>query len=107
MGLILRHKDEFWRGEIDVREQTAKSIKFMKEHLREPLRISTLAAGGNLSRSHYTTLFRRATGDAPLMEFNHRPKERPGQLLQTTNLAIKAICNQPGFFHPFYLFSPF
>ena len=33
MGLILRHKDEFWRGEVDVREQTARSIKFMKEHL--------------------------------------------------------------------------
>jgi len=107
MGLILRHKDEFWRGEIDVREQTAKSIKFMKEHLREPLRISTLAAVINLSRSHYTTLFRRATGYAPLMYLNHLRMQRAVQLLNTTNLSIKAISDQLGFSDQFYFSRAF
>src|SRR3569833_424839 len=39
MGVILRHKDEFWRGEADVKDRIGKSIEFMKEHLREPLRV--------------------------------------------------------------------
>ncbi len=66
MGLILRHKEEFWHGETDVRERIAKSIEFMKGHLQEPLNIATLASLVRLSRSHYTTLFRRVTGYAPL-----------------------------------------
>ncbi len=107
MGLILRHKDEFWHGETDVRERTAKSIEFMKEHLREPLRISTLAAVVNLSRSHYTTLFRRATGYGPLMYLNHLRMQRAVQLLNTTNLSIKAISDQLGFSEQFYFSRAF
>ena len=61
MGLILRYKDEFGYGETSVRERVGKSIEFMKGHLREPLKIATLAALVNLSRSHYTTLFKRVT----------------------------------------------
>lgn len=107
MGLILRHKDEFWHGETDVRERTAKSIEFMKEHLREPLRISTLAAVVNLSRSHYTTIFRRATGYGPLMYLNHLRMQRAVQLLNSTNLSIKAISDQLGFSEQFYFSRAF
>ena len=71
MGLILRHKEEFFHGETNVRKRMALSVEFMKGHLREPLKIATLAALVNLSRSHYTTLFRRVTGYAPQSYLNH------------------------------------
>src|SRR5213596_2214318 len=71
MGLILRHKEEFWHGEADVRERIAKSIEFMKGHLHEPLDIATLASLVRLSRSHYTTMFRRVTAYAPASYLNH------------------------------------
>jgi len=107
MGVILRHKDEFWRGEGDVKERVASSIGFMKEHLQEPLRIATLAAVVNLSRSHYTEIFRRVTGYAPLMYLNHLRMQRAVQILNSSNLSIKAISDQLGFSDQFYFSRAF
>jgi AraC family transcriptional regulator of arabinose operon len=107
MGVILRHKDEFWHGEGDIKERITKSIDFMKQHLREPLRIATLAAVVNLSRSHYTEIFRRVTGYAPLMYLNHLRMQRAVQLLNSTNLSIKAIGDQLGFSDQFYFSRAF
>ena len=107
MGVILRHKDEFWRGEGGIKERVASSIGFMKEHLQEPLRIATLAAVVNLSRSHYTEIFRRVTGYAPLMYLNHLRMQRAVQLLNGSNLSIKAISEQLGFSDQFYFSRAF
>ena len=107
MGVILRHKDEFWRGEANVKERITKSVEFMKQHLQEPLRVATLAAVVNLSRSHYTDLFRRVTGYAPLMYLNHLRMQRAVQLLNGSNLSIKAIGEQLGFSDQFYFSRAF
>lgn len=107
MGMILRHKEEFGQDESDARERTAKSIDFMKEHLREPLQIATLAAVVNLSRSHYTSLFRRVTGYAPLKYLNYLRMQRAVQLLNTTRLPIKEISDQLGFSDQFYFSRAF
>lgn len=107
MGLILRYKDEFGYGETSVRERVVKSIEFMKGHLREPLRIAALAALVNLSRSHYTTLFQRVTGYAPLSYLNHLRMQRAVQLLNSTDLSIKQISEQLGFSDQFYFSRAF
>ena len=107
MGVILRHKEEYGHGETDAKERTTRSIEFMKQHLREPLQIATLAAVVNLSRSHYTTLFRRVTGYAPLRYLNHLRMQRAVQLLNTTNLPIKEVSDQLGFSDQFYFSRAF
>jgi len=107
MGLILRHKEEFWRGETSVRERINKSVEFMKGHLREPLNVATLAALVNLSRSHFTSSFRRVTGYAPLSYLNHLRMQRAVQLLNTTDLSIKQISDQLGFSDQFYFSRAF
>jgi AraC family transcriptional regulator of arabinose operon len=107
MGLILRHKEEFQHGETTMRERIDKSIEFMKGHLRQPLSVATLAALVNLSRSHYTTLFRRVTGYAPLNYLNHLRMQRAVQLLNTTELSIKHISDQLGFSDQFYFSRAF
>jgi AraC family transcriptional regulator, arabinose operon regulatory protein len=107
MGVILRHKAEFGHGALDAGERMAKSIEFMKEHLREPLPIATLAAVVNLSRSHYTASFRRVTGYAPLRYLNHLRMQRAVQLLNTTDLSIKEISIQLGFSDQFYFSRAF
>lgn len=107
MGTILRHKNEFMGGEHDARERILQSIEFMKQHLREPLRVATLSAVVNLSRSHYTTLFKRVTGYAPLFYLNHLRMQRAVQLLNSTELSIKAISDQLGFADQFYFSRAF
>jgi AraC family transcriptional regulator of arabinose operon len=107
MGLILRHKEEFWQGETSIRERIDKSIEFMQGHLREHLTIATLATLVNLSRSHYTTLFRRVTGYAPLSYLNHLRMQRAVQLLNTTDWSIKQISDGLGFSDQFYFSRAF
>lgn len=107
MGLVLRHKDEAGYGATNVRERVAKSIEFMKDHLREPLKITTLAGLVSLSRSHYTTLFQRVTGYAPLSYLNHLRLQRAVQMLNTTDLSIKQISDQLGFCDQFYFSRAF
>jgi AraC family transcriptional regulator of arabinose operon len=107
MGLILRHKDEFGYGETSVRERITKSIDFMKGHLREPLKVATLSALANLSRSHYTASFQRVTGYAPLSYLNHLRMQRAVQLLNTTALPIKQISDLLGFSDQFYFSRAF
>ena len=107
MGLILRHKEEHGYGAPSVREQIARSVEFMKGHLSEPLKVATLAALVNLSRSHYTTLFRRVTGYAPLSYLNHLRMQHAVQLLNGTELPIKQISDQLGFSEQFYFSRAF
>src|SRR6266403_2294952 len=107
MGLILRHKEQHGHGAPSVREQIARSVEFMKGHLSEPLKVATLAALVNLSRSHYTTLFRRVTGYAPLSYLNHLRMQQAVQLLNSTDLPIKQISNQLGFSDQFYFSRAF
>jgi AraC family transcriptional regulator, arabinose operon regulatory protein len=107
MGLILRHKDEHGYGAPSVREQIAKTVEFMKGHLGEPLKVETLAALVNLSRSHYTTLFRRVTGYAPRSYLNHLRMQQAVQLLNSTEVPIKQISDQLGFSEQFYFSRAF
>ena len=107
MGLILRHKDEYGYGTANVQERVAKSIEFMKSHMRQPLKIATLAGLVRLSRSHYTTVFQRVTGYAPLSYLNHLRMQHAVQLLNTTDLSIKQISEQLGFCDQFYFTRAF
>jgi AraC family transcriptional regulator of arabinose operon len=107
MGLILRQKEEHGYGATSVRAQVEKSVTFMKGHLGEPLNVATLAALVNLSRSHYTTQFRRVTGHGPLSYLNHLRMQRAVQLLNTTDMSIKQISDQLGFSDQFYFSRAF
>src|ERR1044071_7186915 len=79
----------------------------MNGHLSESLKVATLAALVNLSRSHYTTLFRRVTGYAPLSYLNHLRMQRAVQLLNSSDLPIKQISDQLGFSEQFYFSRAF
>ena len=107
MGLILRHKEEARHGEAGTRERINDSLEFMKSHLREPLSVSSLAALVNLSRSHYTALFRRVTGYAPLSYLNHLRMQRAVELLNSTEWPIKQISEHLGFSDQFYFSRAF
>jgi AraC-like DNA-binding protein len=107
MGLILRHKEEYWPGETSGRERIEKSLAFMNSHLRERLTVASLSAIANLSRSHYTALFRRVTGHAPLNYLNHLRMQRAVQLLSSTGWSIKQISDHLGFSDQFYFSRAF
>jgi AraC-like DNA-binding protein len=83
-------------------QRIERTISYMIEHLNRPLQACDLAAVANISLSHYFTLFKRATGCAPIDFFIRLRMNRARQLLETTALNIKEIAGELGYDDPFY-----
>src|SRR5690349_16937961 len=73
------------------------TIRYMTQHLNQPLRASELAAVANISLSHYFVLFKRATGCGPINFFIRLRMTRARQLLETTSMNIKQIADELGY----------
>jgi AraC-like DNA-binding protein len=78
------------------------SLVHMWRHLNEPLRVSTLSALSGLSVSLYSSLFKCATGYAPIQFFIRLRMQRACELLRETTLSIKEIATLLGYGDPFY-----
>jgi AraC-like DNA-binding protein len=97
MGLIMRYKEEFWHSETNICDRVNKTVEFMQGHLRESLNISKLAALANMSRSHYSMVFRRVIGYSPSSYLNYLRMQCAVQWLSTTDCSIKKISVELGF----------
>jgi AraC family transcriptional regulator of arabinose operon len=102
IGVMIWHRHQQWRGDPDPEQKIAQSIQYMKQHLARPLHVSNLAALANLSASHYTALFKRQTGYAPIDYFIRLRMHQACQLLDTTGLSVKEIAGALGYDDPFY-----
>jgi AraC-like DNA-binding protein len=92
------------RGKVapGTRERIERTIRYMTEHLNQPLQAPDLAALANMSLSHYFALFKGATGCAPIEFFIRLRMSRARLLLETTSLNIKEISSGLGYEDPFY-----
>jgi AraC family transcriptional regulator, arabinose operon regulatory protein len=102
IGAMIRHRHEQWRGDPDTDQKIAGSIEYMKQHLAQPLHVSNLAAMANLSASHYTAVFKRQTGYAPIDYLIRLRMHQACQLLDTTELTVKEIAALIGYEDQFY-----
>ncbi|HMP81577.1 MAG TPA: AraC family transcriptional regulator [Verrucomicrobiota bacterium] len=89
-------------SETDVADRVARSIAYMSRHLNQPLQVSVLAAQANVSASHYFALFKRCTGCAPIDYFTRMRIQRACELIETTELSVKAVATELGYDDPFY-----
>jgi len=78
------------------------SIKYMKEHLDEPLKVNTIASHFNYSNSHFFSLFKKKTGYSPIHYFNHLKIQRACQFLSFTDMSVKEISFSLGYEDPLY-----
>ena len=67
------------------------AIHEMERRMAEPLRISDLAVGVNLSVSRFTLIFRASTGRSPAQHLRQLRLERARVLLETTFLSVKEV----------------
>ena len=102
LSLFVAKRREFWRHEPDTVQAVAATIEFMKNHLHQPLNVRTLAAQASLSTSHYSALFKRQTGYAPIDYFTRLRMHRVCQLLEGSQHSIKAIAAMFGYDDPMY-----
>lgn len=78
------------------------SIYYMKENLNRDIALGELAEYANLSKSHYSRLFKEKTGWSPIAYFNHLKIKKACQILDTSDKRINQISYQLGFNDPYY-----
>jgi transcriptional regulator GlxA family with amidase domain len=74
----------------------------MMEHLNQSLPVARLASLANMSPSHYTALFKRRTGCAPIDYFIRLRMRHARDLLMATSLNVKEVAAVLGYEDPFY-----
>jgi AraC-like DNA-binding protein len=85
------------KGEI-----VSTTIKYMKEHLDESLKVEAIASRFNYSNSHFFSLFKKKTGYSPIQYFNHLKIQRACQYLSFTGMSVKEISFSLGYEDPLY-----
>jgi len=78
------------------------SINYMQQHIAQGLSLEEIAASVNFSASHYSAIFRKKTGFAPIEYFNHLKVQKACQYLFYTELRIKEIADKLGIEDPYY-----
>jgi AraC-like DNA-binding protein len=91
---------EFRNHESERRIQ--QTIAYMMEHVNQSLQVAKLAAMANMSPSHYTALFKRRTGCAPIDYFTRLRMQYACGLLMATSLIVKEVAAALGYEDPFY-----
>lgn len=75
-----------------------RALRYVDEHLSQPLRVTDLADAACVSRFHLVRLFRSGTGASPLRYVRRRRIERARQLLPAAQLPMSCLAQQLGFF---------
>lgn len=72
------------------------AAKYMIEHLSEPILVSEVAEIVGLSRSHFSTLFKKTAGESFHAFIDKRKLERAKELLEVTQASIQEVAEQIG-----------
>jgi AraC family transcriptional regulator of arabinose operon len=91
-------------GRVDP---VAVAIAHLQDVYADNVSVARLAAQAGLSVSHFSSLFRRATGCGP-REYQTRLKMSRGrELLDTTDLPVASVARMVGYEDPFYFSRQF
>jgi AraC-like DNA-binding protein len=83
-----------------------QSIEWMQRNLHREASLDELAREAGISVSHFSAIFKRRTGFAPINYFLRLKISNACRLLDTTSMEIKEVASAAGFEDPFY-FSRF
>nr|WP_300183181.1 AraC family transcriptional regulator [uncultured Agathobaculum sp.] len=74
-----------------------RAVRYIDEHLFEPLSVKQIASTVHLSPSHFSRLFRSTTGFSPHEYIMLHRIDEAKALLQSTNLSVKEIAFRVGY----------
>lgn len=86
----------------DPNDEITKSIDYLKKNINQKIELAELAKTTRFSTSHFSLLFKKRTGYAPLDYFNLLKVQKACQFLQRPNLTIKEIAYTLGYSDPYY-----
>lgn len=92
------------RGRV---EPVRQAQEHLRRHLDQPLRVGDLARAAGLSTSHFSALFRAATGGGVLEYLKRLRMARACELLITTPRTVGEVAAAVGYEDPFYFSRQF
>lgn len=102
LGLVIRLRRQTVRETPDARQRVLASAAYMRNHPERARDLGALASMVGLSPSHYSALFRAATGHSPRQYFTRVRMARAEQMLSATNHSVKDIAQALGFDDPLH-----
>lgn len=84
-------------GGVPENDAIAQAVRFIDEHLFEPLSVRRVADEVSLSPSHFSRLFRSTTGFSPHEYIMLHRIDEAKALLQSTRLSVKEIAFRVGY----------
>jgi AraC-like DNA-binding protein/mannose-6-phosphate isomerase-like protein (cupin superfamily) len=97
------YEDQFNLAERSLANDPVEfSISYMQQNIAKALSLEEIARSVNFSASHYSALFRKKTGFAPIEYFNHLKIQLACQYLHFTELRVKEIAYKLGIEDPYY-----
>lgn len=85
-----------------ARERVALSAESLRRDWIRPHRLEALASAAGMSITHYSVLFRRHTGFAPIDFLIRLRVQQACRLLDTTTLPVSEVARQVGYDDPYY-----
>ena len=98
----LQQYREAGRNEADKNDIVTAAIHFMRENLEKKLTLHEIAEHIGYSASHFSVLFSKRTGYAPLAYFNQLKIQQACQLLDFTDMKVNQVCFKIGIEDNYY-----
>ncbi len=86
----------------DAKDLINDTILYMQSELHRQLTVEDMALKHGLSTSHFSNLFRKATGMPPLDYFIHLKLQKACLLLYSSGIKIKKVAMEIGYDDPYY-----
>ena len=100
---LFMYNTRFNTSDEPVRKDASdQAIDYMSERIGQVLGLEEIAHQVNLSASHFSFLFKKKTGFAPMEYFNHLKVQKACQYLLFTDLRVKEIACNLGIEDPYY-----
>lgn len=92
----------FNNSNVGAEDIVAVAIHYMKENMEKHLSLQDIAEYIGYSPSHFSALFKRKTGHAPLAYLNLLKVQIACQMLDETDMKMNQICHKIGIDDAFY-----
>ena len=86
-----------WTELVDRSNPLSSAMRFVEDHLRQPISVSDIAGRSNLGEDQFTRLFKRTFGQSPHRYLIDRRLALAGQLLSFGDEPIEDIADRCGF----------
>lgn len=90
------------RNARSAHERVVASIETLRRDWQRPHTLAELAAAAHVSVAHYSALFRRQTGFAPIDFLIRLRVQHACRLLDTTELSVGEVAERVGYADPYY-----